>query len=68
MTKDAPEHRTGKPRTAAEEAVEELAELTERPDRRHERDAADAMTPNPGAQESVQRERRGGGRPARDRG
>ncbi|MBC2876602.1 MULTISPECIES: hypothetical protein [Streptomyces] len=62
--KDTPEHKTGKPRTAVEEAVKELGEITSRPDRRHERDAADGITPSTEAQESVQRAGRdGGGRP-----
>ncbi|WP_171169240.1 hypothetical protein [Streptomyces sp. I05A-00742] len=46
------------PRTAADEAIEEIEDVIARPDERHERDAADAMTPNTGAQDSVQHGRR----------
>ncbi|MBZ4322438.1 hypothetical protein [Streptomyces huiliensis] len=52
---DAKTDGKGKPRTAVEEAVREIGELTARPDRRHERDAADGITPSTEAQESVQR-------------
>ncbi|MGI5336101.1 hypothetical protein ACQEVS_01185 [Streptomyces sp. CA-181903] len=66
--KDTPEHKTGKPRTAAEEVIEELGEITARPDRRHERDAADGITPSTEAQESVQRAGRDrGGQPRKGR-
>ncbi|MGK5639780.1 hypothetical protein ACSNOK_15920 [Streptomyces sp. URMC 126] len=57
--KHSKERTAGKPRTAAEEAAKELGEIIDRPDRRHERDAADGITPSTEAQESVQRDRHG---------